>query len=359
MKRILLFTSSLGSGGAERQLCFLSVFLKQKGYTVKVITYAERLFFKPYLQSNGVDHEMIPQLKNKYLRPLYLSRIYKKYKPDVVISYLQSDNMAACLAQYFYSKAKLIVSERNTNQSLSKKDKVLFYLYKKADYIVPNSHTQHDFILKYYPEYKNKLRTITNFIDTDIFKPSKEHVIRENPLVLTVGRYTQQKNCLRFIEAVSKLKNKGVKAQFVWFGDKKRYPLYYKDVETLVKQLKLEDYLVLNDQSENIVSAYQNADVFCLPSIYEGYPNVVCEAMSCGLPLVCSNVSDTQFIMKEGCNGYLFNPLSVDDIAEKLEFVLSLSSDELKKMGEQSREIALQTFSYRSFIESYIELIEK
>lgn len=69
--KILLFTDSLGAGGAQRQLVGLAVLLKQQGYKVKVCTYFDFDFYKQYLDENGVENEIIPNAgntKNEYLQ---------------------------------------------------------------------------------------------------------------------------------------------------------------------------------------------------------------------------------------------------------------------------------------------------
>ena len=360
MKRILLITEGLGSGGAERQLCGLAVFLKEKGYTVKVVTYSDKLFYLDFLKSNKVDYENRPSLLNKFLRPFRLVSLYKEYKPDVIISFLTSVNKATCIAQLFYRKAKLIVSERNTNQSYTIKDKITFSLYNLSNYIVPNSYSQKNFILKHFPSYENKVRTITNFVDLDTFKPAVDYKSKEpnSPLkIVTVARFTTQKNCLRYLKAIAKIKENGIKVRFEWYGNMTFDSIYMKQITDLIKELSIGDYISLKDHTNDVVSVYHNADVFCLPSLYEGYPNVVCEAMSCGLPILCSRVCDNPMIVEEGKNGFMFDPLDVDDICTKIKSISSKDKESLLSMSEASREIALQKFSKSNFINKYLKII--
>ena len=65
MKRILLITEGLGSGGAERQICGLAAMLTKAGYPCRLITYVVNQFYEPYLRQNGVDYEFEPELWNK------------------------------------------------------------------------------------------------------------------------------------------------------------------------------------------------------------------------------------------------------------------------------------------------------
>ena len=123
--------------------------------------------------------------------------------------------------------------------------------------------------------------------------------------------------------------------------------------------MDIKDYLILHDTLQSIEKEYQKSDIFLLPSLYEGYPNVVVEAMSCGLPVICSNRYENPYIVKNGVNGYLFNPESADDIAEAIVKIISLSEPDRRQMGAKNRMLCLTRNSTESFIKSYIDLIEK
>ena len=83
----------------------------------------------------------------------------------------------------------------------------------------------------------------------------------------------------------------------------------------------------------DVALLYQKVDLFCLPSIIEGFPNVICEAMASGLPVICSNVCDNPFIVKSQENGFLFKPEDPTDIADNLIKAISLSEREKEIMG--------------------------
>lgn len=354
-KKIFLITENLGSGGAERQLSGLAVLLNNCGYQVKVITYIKKQFYESYLREHRVDYELLPQLANKYLRIFRLANFLRKHRPDVIISYLPSVNIATCVASLFF-KTNLIVSERNTSQELTMKERVLFQLYRLANYIVPNSFSQAKFIETHYPQYKNKICTITNFVDVNHFVPSTVLIKNAIPSIVTVARFAPQKNCLRYIEAIRIIKDRGLKVHFEWYGDTKYMSKYFQEVMNKIEELHVSDYITIHNPSNNIVEVYQKADVFCLPSLYEGYPNVVCEAMSCALPVICSNVCENPIIVKDNVNGYLFNPLDAENMADTMIKMLSCLPDERLKIGERNRKRVLVDNTQEAFLKRYIEL---
>lgn len=356
MKRILCMLENIGQGGAERQMIGLCSMLKDKGYPVKLITYDKDSFYKYLLDENGVENEYISKAKNKFRRIPVLARVIRAYKPDVVIAFLSTPAIIACFAKMLGGKFRLIVSERNTTQTLSFRERIKFCLYRLADVIVPNSHCQTSFIAENYPELKRKLTTITNFVNTDYFCPVDEYKSSGECRLLCVGRFAPQKNVLKFLDAVNILKNKGYKFHIDWFG---LWDIEYCEMcERKRQELGLTDYIAFYDPVTDILSEYRKADALILPSLYEGFPNVVCEAMSCGLPVLCSDICDNRIIVRDKVNGFLFDPSSVTEMAQMMEKFLLMPEDEKRDMSQRGRQFALEDFSKDVFFNKYIDLIE-
>ena len=357
MKRILLITENLGSGGAERQICGLAVMLTKAGFPCRLITYVKKQFYEPYLRQHGVDYQFVPELWNKKTRVFKAAKYVRQYKPDVVISFLPSVNKTMCLAKLFF-KAKLVVSERNNNTCITRSDKVQFNLYRMADAIVPNSNSQGKFISNNFPFLSKKVHPIINFVDVNRFTPSVTPVRNENLRVVTVARYAHQKNVLTYLKAVRMVKDMGLNLHFDWYGDKKCYATYYAEIEKEYQQLDIADYMTLHNPNQKIEEEYRKADIFCLPSLFEGYPNVVAEAMSCELPILCSNVYENPYIVEEGVNGFLFDPNNVEEIANAIKKMAELTPEERHDMGMRNRQLCLQRNTEEAFLKSYVELID-
>ena len=357
MKRIFLITENLGSGGAERQICGLAAMLTKAGYPCRLITYVENQFYESYLKQNGVDYRFVPELWNKKTRVFKVAKYVRQYKPDVVISFLPSVNLTMCLAKLFF-KAKLIVSERNNNTSITCRDKVQFNLYRMADAIVPNSNSQGEFIRKNFPFLSDKVHTIINFVDVNRFSPAETPVQNNTIRIVTVARYTQQKNVHKYLDAICLIKGIGLNVHFDWYGDKKYNAAYYAEVVGKYDSLNIADCLTLHDSVQKIEEEYRKADIFCLPSLFEGYPNVVVEAMSCGLPILCSRVYENPHIVKEGVNGFLFDPEDVEDIANAIKKMIELTKESRLEMGKRNRRLCLERNTEDVFLKSYTELID-
>lgn len=355
MKRILLLVDSLISGGAQRQIVGLAKLLHDNKYQVQIVYYHKIEFYKPFLDSNDVPNKFLVGATGYLNRIFRIRKAIKKFEPDVVISYLDTPNIIACLLKASGMNFKLVASERNTTQVLTLREKIKFFMMRWADAVVPNSYSQEKFIFEHYPKLVGKMTTITNFVDTDSFVPSQNSPSSLCRIV-TVGRVTEQKNTLKFLDALRQLKNDGLAFHVDWYGYSD--PQYMAQCEGYIKENNLSNVFTFHEPSTDIVSIYQECDVFVLPSVYEGFPNVVCEAMSCGKPILCSDICDNPMIVADGENGYLFDPEDVSDMVEKIKAFIALSLDEKILKGEKSRQIAIEKFSSENFIKKYIDLIE-
>ena len=359
MKKILLYVDELGSGGAQRQIVALARLLKHKGYNVQLVDYWDNTFYDNELTNLGIPF-CHANVKGKLNIIKSLHKSIKEFRPNVVIAYMENPSIVACLVKLISShNFKLIVSERNTTQIININCRVRFNLFRIADYVVPNSYSQRDFINTNYPFLKKKVVPITNLIDVYYFKPNVDLVRKNNNTsrCLIVGRVVEQKNVKRFLSAIYRIKHSIGNMKIDWFG--KPYPQeYFNECKKLVSEYGLDDIITFHPPHNEIIREYQSSDFFILPSIYEGFPNVLCEAMCCALPVLAGNVCDNAYIMSDNENGFLFDPYDVADMSSVIEKFIKLSKAEKEIMGLKSREFAIERFSEKVFIEKYNNLIE-
>lgn len=353
--KIILLTDSLGGGGAQRQLVGLAKMLHFDNKHVEVCTYFNNNFFKKDLDALGIINTVIPRSESKLTRIFAILKYIKKQKPRCVIAYQETPSLIAALCRCLGCRYKLLVSERNTTQRIGWNEMIRFFLYRWADAIVPNSYTQEKFLLEHYPYLKNKVSTVTNFVDLNKFKPSN-HSLRIVPKILVVASIWPPKNTKGFIEACKILNKRGVKYQVDWYGKYETSSTYCTECENLLKEHSIANVHLL-PKTYQIVEKYKDADFFCLPSFYEGTPNVLCEAIACGLPVICSDVCDNPIYVQEGKNGFLFDPANPQDIANKIEHLLALKAELYRSYSKHSRAIAEEKLSEKVFFNKYLKLI--
>ena len=356
--KVACLIENINSGGAERQLTGLASMLQNRGFTVEVWTYYEGDFYAPILKQNNVGYKYLSSASGKLLRiPVLLKQILK-YRPDYVIAYVDTPCIIACILKFLCPTFKLIVSERNTTQTLDKRENFKFSLYRFADHIVANSYSQTNFINEHFPGLRAKNRCITNFVDTDIFNPLLARTFDNQDIrILTVARIAPQKNVKNYIRAINAIVKNGItNIKVNWVGLVNESDRYYIECRELIKELNLEDIFEVHKATTSVLEWYYKNDVFCLPSLHEGYPNVLCEAMCCGMPVICGDICDNEQI-SEIDRSMLFNPKDYQDIAEKLTIFLMQTKEQMTLLSERNIEIAKRKFSKDAFIKKYIDIM--
>lgn len=357
-KTILCFIDSLGAGGAQRQIVGLANQLNKKGFNVQMLVYHDVNFFQSSLLDEIKLH-ILPE--SNYVKRIFNAYLYIKHeKPDWVISFLESPAIISCIVKFWYPKFKLIVSERSTTQLIGAKEWLRFNLFRVANYVVPNAYSQEKFLKDNFQFLQKKTITIANFVDLNHFSYIKRqrHSI---PQIVIAATIWKPKNTLNFIHAVKILIDKNVNISVKWFGLSKNASNadyeYYKRCCELIEELGIGEHIKLLEKTKDIKSEYCKADYFCLPSFYEGTPNVICEAIATGLPIICSNVCDNGIYVEEGVNGFLFDPNDINDIADKIIKAVSITDSEWMAYCHNSREIAETKLDIERFTHQYATIL--
>lgn len=370
MKSITCFTESLGGGGAEHQMVILAGMLKEKGYDVNLVTYAS--LPDHYDTPIGVHRLEVGKTGFKgrrikaFIKALKVFHFFFWHDTDCIISYRESANLRVLIPMLFRSrkKVKVICSDRNTSVVITRKHWLLLnFLYKRADYIVPNSKTQTEIIASYKPQLRKKLITIHNYTDLHQFVESKVPEDMSVFRIAVFSRFSAQKNPLGFAEALKMLKEKtSYKFQVHWYGsqsgDINGYCKEYLSLNDKIDNLGIRQEFILHPAVKNPATEMNYYHAVSLPSIYEGFSNSIAEAICCGKPMLVSDVSDNSLMVHDGENGFLFDPKDIDSICHAFLSLFDLNYEEMSKMGKRSREIAESLFDKESFIKKYIDLIE-
>ena len=360
-KHITFFISSMSSGGAEHQIAVLSDLLVERGYAITITTFGDEV--DHYQVNESVKRVYLASGRSKIMKLLSIFWYFLTVRTDLVISYTQRCNFLSLIPLCF-RRIKVIVGERNFTRGVPDVYERLLVrlLYRRADKIVPNSHSQAEHLVKSNPKLAGKLVVITNYTDIEGFKFCQSPQ-NEKTRIGIFGRYSPQKNYPRFIEAVEQLKQRGyINFQIDCYGNHHfkgdQMNECYVQYQELVDKLGVGDLIHLNDHVKNVADVMRQFDVICLPSLWEGWSNSISEAICCGKPMLVSDVSDNKYMVHNGENGFLFNPESIDAMVVAFEKFFALSKGQIEDMGEKSRALAEELFDKERFVNQYIKLIE-
>jgi glycosyltransferase involved in cell wall biosynthesis len=200
------------------------------------------------------------------------------------------------------------------------------------------------------------VQVIPNGVDTDFFHPpaTRDEAADRPFAFLFVGRFQIAKNLFYLFDHVASLKRSGA-GSFVLHlvGDGPQHD----ELQNHAKKSGIEDCLVWHGwvDKNRLREIYRNADCLVNPSLCEGMPNVVLEAMACGLPVIASRVPGNDAVVRHGKTGRLFD-LDEPEAFQTVLREMMADPGRAREMGETGRSWVVSDFSWRKIAQAYADL---
>lgn len=333
MKKICFLIPSLGGGGAERVAFHLLNNLSLDEFELSVI-----IIYKnkgDYLKDlrREVKRIFLEKDKIRYSIPS-LCKVLKEERPDIVINFSFDLMMLMGVFIIPFLKNTYFINRQINILSMQKfnffKKILLKVAYKNFNEIITQSKDMTEDLLKNIDISKEKIVEINNPADIEkIEKLSNENIEiefdKESKNLLCVGRLAPQKGFDLIIQSMPLLNDKNIKLYILGDGEEK------ENLLNLIEKLNLKERVVLLGRKSNPYAYMKNADLFILSSRYEGFPNVLIEAGSCGLYSICNNCpGGINEIILEDINGNIVDFNNKDLVAKTIEKNLILNKDKEK-----------------------------
>jgi len=297
---IAIFIYSMSGGGAERVVSYLLPYLKQKNHNVYLILMNTTMSYAlpddipiHYLEkSKGRENGILKFIKLPFLAYKY-AKLSKRLGLSHSFSLLSRPNYVNVLMTYFNRKPpEIIVSERNFASMIygygdmqSKINNFMVkWLYPKADLVIGNSKANVKDLIDNYGINKELTTVIENPIDLEKIEtvdPLPDYFNESSFNMISVGRLEPVKNQQLLIKALLAVPN----AQLYLLGK----GILGKELKKLVEDENLSDRVHFLGFDPNPYKYLKSADLFVFGSNHEGFPNVLLEAMACGLPILTTN----------------------------------------------------------------------
>lgn len=363
--KVLFLSPNLGreGGGAERQIVTVGCLLKDAGFDVEYLYYADGDFYAPILEEKQIPIKC-KLLPNYLKRMFYVRTFIRKGNYDVVISFLETPNFLNNFAAVGGKSWKVITGERSAQKRtfLSRKGKIFCWFQRYADYIVCNSDNAKKLWITYYPQYENKLVTIYN--NVTLRSVSSSYIPKRDGRVhiVVAASYQNVKNAIGLVNALALLnEQERGKIHVDWYGKKviaATGTKEYDDACNAIEKNGLQDVITLHEGTTEIHDRMNEADAVGLFSKYEGLPNAICEGMMLGKPIVMTRVSDYATLVDDS-NGFLCDWDSSETIKNALLRLINLRKDELLEKGKNSKTRAERLFSKERIIKQWTDFIKK
>jgi len=279
-------------------------------------------------------------------------------------------NSLAVMMRYFIASVRIVWGVRASNMDLDQYDWLSRWSYKLecslsrfADTIVANSNAGKEYAVAHgFP--KDKMVVIPNGIDTERFYPDKSQgvalrqawgVAENERLIGVVGRIDPMKGIPIFLDAAVHIKQQHSQVRLVWVGSGEAK--YEKEMHQLATQLGLDDVLIWAGRHTDMLAIYNALDIASSSSYGEGFPNVIGEAMACGVPCVVTDVGDSALLV--GDAGVVVPAKDSRTLAEGWNKMLGLDDVMLQNQVVSVRNRVVNEFDVAKLLErTAVELLK-
>lgn len=334
MNKVMIISTGLAHGGLERVSSILANELSNRGYKVYFLALYHKE--KTYILNDKIvyfncDINENSKVKRYYLRSKFIFEMVKKYKPDIIYSFVSAETLILTITG---SNNKVVYSERTDPTSDSKKIKIIKkFLYSKSKCVVFQTVAAREY---FSDKIKKKSVVIANPIDQSL--PSWE-IDNHEKIVLTACRISPEKNIEMLLNAFKIFVEKNSEYKLKIYGEITNRE-YYKKLVDMVKNNDIKNEVSFCGFCEDVQEQEKNGEIFVLTSNYEGLSNSMLEALCMGMPCICTDCpcGGAATYIKDGVNGFL---VAVNDYKE-----LAIKMDELvgnleleKRFSEEAKKL--------------------
>lgn len=372
--KLFILIPSLEKGGIERSMSRLSRGLLDRGWDVSIISekpseesisYFDERVKLLSLGSSFIDQNsnIIFSIFKNILYYFKIRKYIKKHSPDVLLA-VKNIPVAIILKISLKNKFKLIIREAVDPKYSSITQRSLFsrllinniksFLYPKSDNIIAISEGVKQSLIKNFKLDSFKIKTIYNpSADEKILSLAQEDIdsnlLSDKPLIISVGRLTKQKDHITLLKAFNKIYPKiNCNLYIVGEGSER------DNLEKFIRNNNIGDRVKLLGYQNNPWKFMSKSELFILPSIWEGFGNVIVESMLIGIPVISSDCpSGPREILNDGANGKLFKVGDYSHLAKTIEDILSGDNTELINRAR----IRSKDFSIEKITQEYEKIL--
>lgn len=354
MKKIMFIIPSFGRGGGAENIATSIINYFATKYSVVLVLVKER--GKYFNKIDTHDIKLIELKRNDIKKSFYsVYNVIKKESPAIVFSFGSEFNIFMGFVKLFFKDIKFIGRESTIISEfikMHKKNILMYkllykYVYNKLDVIIAQSNfMKNDLILNMGLD-KDKIFVINNPISEKIYLSSTEIVYEkkfDKKEFLYIGRLSKEKQVDHIIKAFYYLEDNYV-LNIVGDGENK------EDLIELAKSLKVENKVFFHGFQDNPYAYIKQSDCLILTSRYEGFPNVILEALALGKPSIVYRMSGgTEEIIENNKTGIIINS-NIDSL------VLSLKEFESNLFDSDYIKTIANKYSTEVIMKKYVEIL--
>lgn len=354
---VVILIDHLGSGGAQRQAVEIARRLQSAhGVNVTFLVWHDIDFHGPRLREAGVRVIQVPRRgKLDLLFPARIRAQLVALRPDVVHAFLVTSCLWGWLAWRglpVASRPVFIAAERSDPARQSRFARLVTRLvYPRADHVTANAGPAATWLARELRIDPARIHYLPNGIDLADWDRQREAALPW-PLepdrfhVALVGGLREEKNHALVLEALERMSAEERATMRVWFvGADSGGASYAAWVRAEIPRRGLADLVRCVPPTPAISALMHALDALVLPSRYEGFPNVLLEAMASGLPAIASPVGDVPTMLEDGRTGFLVAPDDGAGLADALRRLRDMGPEGRRALGRRARALVEERYT--------------
>jgi len=360
---VIHLVEELTIGGLEKILTTIVLNLDKKKYNVSVWCLREGGFFADKLVKEGIDVKILHISTSRNPLSIYkLYRLLKCHKFDIIHTHAYSAGTIGRMSA-FLAGVPVIISHNHSVYDYYGKfyNLVEWFLSLITDRVICISEVVNGFANKTQRINSKKLITIHNGIDDvcDLTEKSSSDLKKElgipinHPVICTISHMEEHKGLKYLLEAASLLLQSKNDVSFLLVGE----GVLKKELKILCADLKIEKNVIFAGEQSDISEILSLSDIFVLPSLREGLPLTILEAMACGKPVIATNVGGIPEIVKDGENGILVYPKDPETLYMAMNELLG-DREKREKMGRIGKRVCDESFRTKTMVEKVEDLYD-
>jgi glycosyltransferase involved in cell wall biosynthesis len=338
---ICFLAGTLGQGGAERQLFYILKSLRESGARVRLLCLTRGEYWEHKIRALGVPITWIGQRGARALRLSRIIQTLRQQPSQIVQSQHFYTNLYAATAARVLGLREIGAMRNDAVSEVRANGALLGRLSLRTPRVMAANSQQAIGNAIRMGVSASRLHFLPNVVDTELFKPAPR-AASEVVRLITVGRLTEQKRMDRFFSILASLRQKTgkeIKATVVGDG-----PLRQELEQQAARLGLLPDAIEFRGKVADTSTVYREADIMVLTSDYEGTPNVLLEAMACGLPVVATRVGGVPEIVRQDETGKLVAAGDENAMTEAL-LMLTNNPSRRRELGARARQFVLNNHS--------------
>lgn len=365
LKKILYIIGSSEIGGAESALFFLADALKKKGYKIYIICHGDGVMKRRFETCSekvfSIDQNSIFSLKSLFL----IMKVIREIKPDVVHTHMFATDFIAGISArlcgikrlfatvhgYYFNPLDYRGLTRLKKNILSYLYRAIYVLFEKV--IAVSNSVKEDLVRRKGVRVQlNKIDVVYHIedLESSVFSEvnirDRLGIKKDIKIVSVISNFYRIKGYKYLLKAIKGMLEDINNVVFVFKGHGEQKEYIKKETE----RLNIQSKIIFLDVDFEVKNLLRSSDLFILPSLSEGFPVTLIEALWCEVPVVATKVGGIMEILTDKENALLVSPYSAEQLKEA---ILTLLKEEsyAKSLAKKGKEVLTERFSHKNMIQ--------